>query len=146
MGSEGEDESSLLPVRAVAGDGCQTMVRRRQCAFTASEGLNCKRHQGAAPHEMYCLVAPAGASRGDFPQSAWPHRGPAITPDTFSKCGIPLYTRSRVQLQGDGALQLVNCYVDGTGEDTRGNPEYAMLREGCVCFVTLASLDARNTP
>ena len=122
------------------------MVRRRQCAFTASEGLHCKRHQGAAPPEKYCLVAPAGASSGDFPPSAWPQRSPAITRDSFSKCGIPLYTQSRVQLQGDNALQLVNCYVDGTGDEDRGNPEHAMLQEGCVCFVTLASLDARNTP
>ena len=98
---------------------------------------------------MYCLAAPAGASEGDFSPSAWPDRRPDITRDSFATSGIPLYTQARVQLQGDDALQLVNCYVDGTDASTdeglRGSPEYAMLREGCVCFVTLASLDARNS-
>ena len=144
--SAGEDDSSLLATRAVVGEGCHAIVSKRQCSFRAASGsLHCKKHQGAPPDETFCLVSPAGASGGDFSPNAWPDRRPAITRDSFATSAIPLYTQARVQLQGDDALQLVNCYVDGTDEGLRGSPEYAMLREGCVCFVTLASLDTRNS-
>ena len=140
----GEDDSSLLAARAVLGEGCHVIVSKRQCAFKAVSGsLHCKKHQGAPPDEMFCLVSPAGASEGDFSPIAWPDRRSAITRDSFATSAIPLYTQERVQLQGDDALQLVNCYVDGTDEGLCSSPEYAMLREGCVCFVTLASLDPR---
>ena len=83
--SEGEDESSLLPTCAVVGDGCHAIVSRRQCSFRATDGsLHCGRHQGAAPHQMYCLAAPAGASKGEFSPIAWPDRRPDITRDSFA--------------------------------------------------------------
>ena len=94
-----------------------------------------------------CIASPPPLAllRANFRQSRGQTGALTSLATPLPQSGIPLYTRSRVQLQGDDALQLVNCYVDGTDEGVRSNPEYAMLREGCVCFVALASLDARSS-